>query len=128
LAKALEIAVIDDDESFRVALVESLLSLGFGVWGYSSAEDFLAAGSAAPSDLVVSDIHMPGMSGLDLMQHLAARSASLPFILITARSEPNLEAKAAAVGAVCLLRKPFETADLVECVERAVKKPPRPIP
>jgi FixJ family two-component response regulator len=64
---------------------------------------------------------MPGMSGLDLMKHLAAQGSATPVVLITARSDANLEAKAATAGAVCLLRKPFEINDLIGCIEGAVK-------
>jgi FixJ family two-component response regulator len=117
----LEIAVIDDDESFRVALVESLSSLGYGSSGYASAEDYVAAMVGAPFDCIVTDIHMPGMSGLDLMKLLVARGSAIPVILITARSDSNLEAKAVAAGAVCLLRKPFEINDLIKRIEEIVK-------
>ena len=64
---------------------------------------------------------MPGMSGLDLMKRLAARGSTTPVVLITARSDMNLEAKAAAAGAACLLRKPFEINDLIQCIDGAVK-------
>jgi FixJ family two-component response regulator len=117
----LEIAVIDDDQSFRVALVESLSSLGYGSGGYASAEDYIRAIGDKSFDCVVTDIHMPGMSGLDLMKHLAAQRSSTPVVLITARSDSNLEAKAAAAGAACLLRKPFEINDLIKCIEGAVE-------
>jgi FixJ family two-component response regulator len=117
----LEIAVIDDDESFRVALVESLSSLGYGSSGYASAEEYVGAMGNCSFNCVVSDIHMPGMSGLDLMKHLSARGATTPVVLITARSDANLEAKAAVAGAVCLLRKPFEISELTTCIEGAVK-------
>jgi FixJ family two-component response regulator len=117
----LEIAVIDDDESFRVALVESLSSLGYGADGYASAEDYLGAIRGRPSfDCVVTDIHMPGMSGLDLMKRLTAQGSTIPVVLITARSDTNLQAKASAAGAACLLRKPFEINDLILCIEGAV--------
>jgi FixJ family two-component response regulator len=116
----LEIAVIDDDESFRVALVESLSSLGYGSSGYASAEEYVGAMGSCSFNCVVSDIHMPGMSGLDLMKHLSARGATIPVVLITARSDANLEAKAAVAGAVCLLRKPFEINELTMCIEGAV--------
>jgi FixJ family two-component response regulator len=69
---------------------------------------------------VVSDIHMPGMSGLDLMKHLAAQGTTTPVVLITARSDANLAAKAATAGAACLLIKPFEINELIECIEGAV--------
>jgi FixJ family two-component response regulator len=120
--KNLEIAVIDDDESFRVALVESLSSLGYGSSGYASAEDYVGAIGDRSFNCIVTDIHMPGMSGLDLMKRLAARGSTTPVVLITARSDSNLEARAAAVGAACLLRKPFEINDLIECIEGAVKE------
>lgn len=121
MAKDLEIAVIDDDESFRVALVESLSSLGYGADGYASAEDYVGSIGGKSFSCVVTDIHMPGMSGLELMKHLAARGSTTPVVLITARSDSNLEAKAAAAGAACLLRKPFEINDLITCIEGAVK-------
>jgi FixJ family two-component response regulator len=121
VARHLEIAVIDDDESFRVALVESLSSLGYGSSGYASAEDYVRMIETRFVNCVVSDIHMPGMSGLDLMKHLAARGATTPVVLITARSDANLEAKAVVAGAACLLRKPFEITDLIECIEGSVK-------
>jgi FixJ family two-component response regulator len=116
----LEIAVIDDDESFRVALVESLSSLGYGAIGYSSAEEYVGASAARSFDCVVTDIHMPGMSGLDLLNRLTSERVATPVILITARSDSNLEAKAAAAKAVCLLRKPFEISELIGCIEGAV--------
>jgi FixJ family two-component response regulator len=118
----LKIAVIDDDESFRIALVESLSSLGYGSSAYASAEDYVRASGDRTFNCIVTDIHMPGMSGLDLMKRLAARGSTTPVVLITARSDSNLEARAAAVGAACLLRKPFEINDLIECIEGAVKE------
>jgi FixJ family two-component response regulator len=117
----LEIAVIDDDESFRIALVESLSSLGYGTSGYASAEDYVRVVPSKPFDCIVTDVHMPGMSGLDLMKHLATRGSTIPVILITARSDSNVEAKAAAAGAVCLLRKPFEINELITCIGGAAK-------
>jgi FixJ family two-component response regulator len=115
------IAVIDDDESFRAALVDSLSSLGHGARGFASAEEFIAGEGTKPYDCVITDIHMPGMNGFDLKRHLLAHDSRLPVIMITAHEEPGLEARAAAIGAVCLLRKPFEADVLVYCLERALK-------
>jgi FixJ family two-component response regulator len=64
---------------------------------------------------------MPGMSGLDLIRHLTASGSKIPVVLITARSEAGLEARATAAGAACFLRKPFEIDNLIECIEGAVK-------
>ena len=121
MSRDLEIAVIDDDQSFRMALVESLSSLGYGADGYASVEDYIGSTGGKSFDCVVTDIHMPGMSGLDLMKRLAAGGSTTPVVLITARSDTNLEAKAAAAGAAWLLRKPFEINELIECIEGAVK-------
>ena len=117
----LAIAVIDDDDSFRVALAESLSSLGFDATGYASARDFIAGDGQGLCNLVVTDVHMPGMSGLDLIRHLTASGSKLPVILITARSEAGLEARAAAAGGARFLKKPFEIGELIECIEGAVK-------
>ena len=115
------IAVIDDDESFRIALVEALCSLGYGARSFASAEEFVAAGDAGRSDCIITDIHMPGMSGIDLKRLLIVRDCRVPVIMITAHTEPALEALAVASGAVCVLKKPFETATLIGCLQTALK-------
>jgi FixJ family two-component response regulator len=116
---AFTIALIDDDESFRTALAESLSSFGFEVIEYASGEDFISNNGLSLCDLVVSDVHMPGMSGLDITRHVAVSGTRLPVVLITARSEADLEDRAAAAGAVCFLKKPFEIGDLIRCIEGA---------
>jgi FixJ family two-component response regulator len=121
VSRELSIAVIDDDESFRVALIESLQSLGYDASGFVSAEQFVAGGGEGSSDCVITDIQMPGMSGFDLKKLLDARGSAIPVIMITARAGVDLEVKAAASGALCLLRKPFETDALIDCLERAAK-------
>jgi FixJ family two-component response regulator len=116
-----QVGVIDDDDPFRIALVDLLNSLGYGARGYASADEFVAADGETLCDCVVTDIHMPGMSGIDLKLQLSARGSKLPVIMITARSDAGLESRALASGAVCLLRKPFESAALTHCLERALK-------
>lgn len=115
------IAVVDDDEPFRTALVDSLCSLGYSVREFASAEEFLAASGEGSCDCVITDIHMPGMSGLDLQRLLLTRDWRVPVIMITAHGEPGLEARASASGAVCLLRKPFQADALIGCLERALE-------
>jgi FixJ family two-component response regulator len=115
------IAVIDDDESFRMALVDSLCSLGYGARGFASAEEFIGWEADASCDCVITDIHMPGMNGLDLGRLLTARPSRVPVIMITARSDAGLDGHAAASGAIGLLRKPFKTASLINCLEKALK-------
>jgi len=104
-----------------VALVEALFSLGYGARGFASAEEFFADDGTEPYDCVITDIHMPGMSGFDLQRWLITHDPGLPVIMTTADAEPGLEARAAAIGAVCLLRKPFEVDAMTDCLERALK-------
>jgi len=120
VSKELAVAVIDDDEPFRAALIESLLSLGYGARGFASAEEFIALDGEVSCDCVITDVHMPGMSGFDLKKVLTARESGVPVIMITARAEANLEARAVASGAICLLRKPFRASALLDCLHRAL--------
>lgn len=120
MSRELLVAVIDDDEPFRAALVESIDSLGYAARGFASAEEFLASGGEKSFDSVITDIHMTGMSGFDLKQQLMSRGSKVPVIMITARAEPGLETKAAAAGAVCLLRKPFQSSALIGCLDKAL--------
>ena len=115
------ISVIDDDESFRTALVGLLRSLGYEAQGFASAVEFINRGGERWCDCIITDFNMPGMSGLDLIQLLTARGSTVPVIMVTGRPEAGLEAKAAAGGAVCLLMKPFEDDALIGYLERALK-------
>jgi FixJ family two-component response regulator len=115
------IAVIDDDESFRIALVRSLRSLGYEAQGFASAVEFINTGGEESCDCIITDFEMPEMSGLDLIQLLNARGSTVPVIMVTGCSEPELEAKVAAGGAICLLTKPFEADALIGSLEGALK-------
>jgi FixJ family two-component response regulator len=115
------IAVIDDDESFQAALVDLLGSLGYEVRGFASADEFMANGVPDPYGCIITDIHMPGMSGLDLKHLLVSRACRVPVIMITARADCDMEGKVMSAGAVGLLRKPFEASALIGCLARALK-------
>lgn len=114
------IAVVEDDDGFRPALVGLLSSLGYSACGFPSAEELIASHLESSYDCIITDIHLAGMSGIDLKCQLSDRGLRVPVIMITARSDPGLEGRAAASGAVCLLRKPFESSALVEHLERAL--------
>ena len=121
MSREFTISVIDDDESFRTALVGLLLSFGYEAQGFASAVEFIDSGGERSCDCIITDFNMPGMSGLDLIQHLTARGSTVPVIMVTGHSEPGLEAKASTSGAVCLLIKPFREDALIVCLERALK-------
>jgi FixJ family two-component response regulator len=115
------ISVIDDDESMRSALATLLRSAGYDSRDFESAEEFLGCADAERSACIITDIQMPGMSGIDLKEHLNARQWSVPVIMLTARHEPSLEQRAIASGAAYFLRKPFDAAVLIRCIEGVIK-------
>lgn len=114
------IAIIDDDESLRRALMGLIRSLGHKVDGFASADAFLEAGDPDRFGCIVTDIQMPGLSGIELKQRLVEQGCDAPVIMITARGEPALQASALKSGAYCFLKKPFPADDLISCVERAL--------
>ncbi|MBX3456338.1 response regulator [Ferrovibrio sp.] len=115
------ISVVDDDESLRLALVSLLRSLGFTASGFGSAEEFLDSPDMTSSACLITDIHMPGMNGIELKHKMTHLRAALPVIMITARSEPELREKALASGAVCVLMKPFDAEKLASCIGQALE-------
>ena len=115
------IAIIDDDESMRNAVVALVRSSGYNARGFASAEEFLGCGAVASSACVITDIQMPQMSGIELKRHLAACHCPVPVIMFTARHDPGVEESALASGAAFFLRKPFEAHTLISCLESALK-------
>ncbi len=113
------ISIIDDDESTRLALAGLLRFFGFEPTTYGSAEEFLASDGDERPCCIISDIHMPGLSGLELKRWLDDHDRTAPVILITARSEPHILAQADVCGAVCVLRKPFDAATLLASLQKA---------
>jgi FixJ family two-component response regulator len=111
------IAIVEDDDSLRPALVGLVRSIGYDGEGFGSAEAFLAGGGANRANCVVSDFQLPGIDGIDLAIKLRG---ILPVILVTARTELVVDARATANGVLCLLRKPFEADDLASCIRRAL--------
>ena len=122
MTAAPRVAIIDDDESMRRAVVGLARSAGYQAQGFSSADDFLGCGKVESFTCVITDIQMPGMSGIELKQHLAASQSAVPVIMITAHHDPDLEKRAFASGAACFLRKPFEADVLFRCLEDALKR------
>ena len=113
-ARAL-IAVVDDDASVRKAVARLLGSSGFVVETFASATEFLERPHVRALCLVA-EIHLHGMSGLDLKQRLASSERDLPVIFVTALDDPQIRARAAALGAAGYLEKPFDGEALLEVI------------
>jgi FixJ family two-component response regulator len=117
------IAVIDDDACVRMAFSRLLRVAGFDVTAYASAQEFLEACNDPAPDCAVLDMHMPGLSGLELQRRLNDMGLQIPFIVITADGG-SCDASMNA-GAVAYLRKPVDGPELLDCLKQAISKSPQ---
>jgi two-component system, LuxR family, response regulator FixJ len=113
--------VIDDDDALRDSIQMFLANEGLEVRTYPSADEFLAALDTAPAGCVVTDVRMPGMSGMDLLAEIARLGVALPVIVVTGHADVPLAVRAMKKGAVDLLEKPFQGEDLIDAVRRALE-------
>lgn len=116
------IALIDDDEAVLRSLAMLLEKRGIAVRSYASAESFLESLDVARPQCVVSDIRMPGMSGIELQRELARRDASIPVILVTGHGDIAMAVQAVKQGAFDFLEKPFDDDKLVASVGQAIER------
>src|SRR5258708_36096990 len=110
------VAIVDDDDSVRGTLQELLRSAGFSSRAFGSAEEFLVSGHRQETACLITDIRMPGMSGLELQTRLNAERCRIPTIFITAHGDEEIRLQALRAGAVEFLPKPFDDEVLVESV------------
>ena len=111
--------LVDDDPSIRRALPRLLKSLGVQTVAFASAEAFLQAGPWVPEACLILDVEMPGMKGLDLLEHLHTAGIRLPVIIITAYHDVQTYNRAMHAGIVAYLRKPFDAQELLEALRQA---------
>jgi two-component system, LuxR family, response regulator FixJ len=109
--------IIDDDEAVRESTKALLESHGYDVRSHPSAEHFLEAGGPKADCLLV-DYHMPGMTGLDLIEHLRAQGDNTPAVILTARGDAALSARLARIG-IAVLHKPVAESVLVGWIAQA---------
>jgi FixJ family two-component response regulator len=118
--KAKMVAIIDDDELMRSALQGMLKSVGLPSQAFASAEEFLQSGQQQETACLITDIRMPGMSGLELQATLNAQHYRIPTIFITAHSDTKMRMQALRAGAVEFLAKPFDDEILLDSVRAAL--------
>ena len=99
-----------------------LKSLGYAVATFPSAAEFLASPGLATTDCLVADVHMPAMTGVELYGHLIASGHKIPTILVTAYPDDRPQERMLSQGVECYLRKPLETAVLIDCLRTAVAR------
>lgn len=112
--------IVDDDEAVRDSIRLLLESSGIGARDFASADQFLASDLAEMGCLLL-DLHMPGISGLDLLRLLRARGVRRPVIVVSGRRDPVQDADVRAAGASALLSKPFDDQQLLDLVTQALR-------
>jgi len=107
------IAIVDDDESVRYALQDLMQAVGLTARTFASAEEFLESGEHRNTGCLITDICMPGMSGMQLQTALNAAQCRIPTIFITAHGDEKVRMQALKAGAVEFVSKPFDDDALV---------------
>jgi two-component system, LuxR family, response regulator FixJ len=114
--------IVDDDEAVRNSLRLLVKSVGLTAAALPSAQDFLATYNPQQPGCLVLDVRMPGMSGLELQQHLNLRGAVIPVIFITGHGDIPMAVEAMQQGAFDFLQKPFRDQDLIDRIQRALER------
>ncbi|MBV8190950.1 MAG: response regulator [Alphaproteobacteria bacterium] len=117
------IAIVDDDQPFRDSMKRLMVSLGYSVEAFPSAENFLASPSLSETACLIADVNMPGMTGPELHRHLLDAGRAIPSILVTAYPDDRIRNGALRQGVLCFLYKPVDDQDLEECVRSALHEP-----
>jgi len=112
------VAIVDDDPAMLKSIERLLQAYDYATSGFTNAEQFLQSGVADRAIGAVLDIHLPGMSGIELFRQLRAAGSKMPVVVITAFGEKATRAEATALGCVEYLEKPFEAGRLTDALER----------
>jgi FixJ family two-component response regulator len=116
------IFVIDDDESVSRSLKDLLESAGFRAETFRSAEDFLGSDRIESPDVLILDVRLPGMTGIELQQQLKSSGSKLPVIFITAHENSRVRQTALENAAIAFLKKPFDDQALLDAIYLAMDK------
>lgn len=114
------VAAVDDDFRIREAIASLLESAGYVTLVFSSAEEFLQSGTLATARCVITDLRMPGMDGIELQRRIKRERPALPVILISAHHDAQVRQAAIHEGAIDVLYKPFDAAELIRIIQSAI--------
>jgi FixJ family two-component response regulator len=119
------IAIVDDDGFVRESTKVLVETLGYEALTFFSAEDFLQSDDLQTASFLITDVQMPGQSGLDLLEHLTRRGFSIPAIVVSAFLNDKNRARALKAGALGCLAKPYREESLIKYLEMALgRRPP----
>lgn len=113
------IVIVDDDESVRRAFLRAFHASGIPARGYSTGDEFLRNWQDSPPDCLVLDIHMPGLSGIDVQQALKTAGANFPVVIVTAHDSAAEREQAMRLGSTTFLIKPLDMSDLINACRQA---------
>jgi FixJ family two-component response regulator len=116
------VVVVDDDARVRESIESLVESAGYTSLMFASAEDLLRSGAWESATCVIADVRMPGMDGIELQRRIRARHSNMPIIFITAHYEGHARDEAFQGGAADFLYKPFDAAELLNAIGRALRK------
>jgi FixJ family two-component response regulator len=116
------VAIIDDDESVRLATASLVRSIGMTTSTFASAEEFLFSPHAREASCLITDVQMPGMSGVELQAYLLKHGNDVPVIFMTAFPEERIRQQVSAAGAIGFLSKPFDGGTMIACIDKALKR------
>ena len=111
-----EIVVVDDDASMCQAIGRLLTTAGWSILSFPSAEAFIESASYTKSDLLILDMELPGISGLELKQRMVASGINVPVIFITGHDHPFLRNQAESAGEMAYFTKPFHGDQMIAAV------------
>ena len=120
MTKKLLVSVVEDDRFFRESMRRLMRSLGYTAEAFASAADFLASPHLGETACLISDVHMPTMTGIELYRRLIDAGHAIPTILVTAYPNDVDRARALNDGVVCYLRKPVDEQHLKRCLRAAL--------
>lgn len=122
MERILLVAVVDDDQSMRDTTRDFLESEGFAVATFASGEGLLESPDLGQFSCLITDVRMPGVTGLELHQRLLAADCRIPTILMTAYPDERVRASALHTRIICCLTKPFAADELLACVRSAISR------
>ena len=115
------ISVVEDDEPFRESMRKLVTALGYAVEVFPSAANFLASPVLGETTCLVTDVQMPGMTGVELHRHLVDTGHAIPTILVTAYPDETVRSRVLKEGVVCYLGKPVDDDHLERCIRSVVE-------
>jgi len=116
------ISIIDDDQPYRESMRKLIMLLGYTVEAFPSAADFLASRHLPETACLIADVHMAGMTGVELHRHLVDAGYAIPTILVTAYPDVVVRDQALKDGVVCYLSKPVDDEELERCLRSVLKR------